>query len=240
MSEDGLAALARERVLSKEYTSLAQILRNKEDTYNFFDCLDKKFNGDLFAADDCDDPRTNHRSKWNQESHQVTDQHLDTLADFIDGHIEIKTGQRCLWEFYSFDVIPLEFISSIYEEFVTNRSGDVGVYYTPPHLVDFLLDRVLPWKKKKWDLKILDPACGSGVFLVKAYQRLVHRWKNAHPGEKPRIEILRRLLEENLFGVDVSHRAVRVASFSLYLAMCDEIDPMYLWERARFPRLRDK
>jgi hypothetical protein len=146
----------------------------------------------------------------------------------------------CLWREYAFDAIPLEFISSIYEAFVNERARESGIYYTPPHLVDFTLDRVLPWDGDQWDLKVLDPACGSGVFLVKAFQRLVHRWKNAHPNKTIRAETLRSLLENNLFGIDKDRQAVRVASFSLYLAMCDEIDPKYYWTQVRFPLMRER
>lgn len=146
----------------------------------------------------------------------------------------MKERQRLLWRHYSFDVIPLEFISSVYEEFVTSSSA----HYTPGFLVDFILDGVLPWNGEEWDLKILDPACGSGIFLVKAYQRLIQRWKNAHPGETPGTPLLRKILERNLFGVDIDPHAVRVASFSLYLTMCDEVDPKNYLRNTKFPRLR--
>ena len=52
--------------------------------------------------------------------------------------------------------------------------------------------------------------------------------------------MLRRILERNIVGVDVEPHAVRTAVFSLYLALCDEIDPKYYWKTVRFPRLRDK
>ena len=80
-------------------------------------------------------------------------------------------------------LIPLDFISSIYEEFLKGDSSSSGVHYTPGHLVDFILDRVLPWNDNQWDVRILDSACGSGIFLVKAFQRLIHRWKIAHNTE---------------------------------------------------------
>jgi hypothetical protein len=99
---------------------------------------------------------------------------------------------------------------------------------------------VLPWTGADWDLKVLDPACGSGIFLVKAFQRLVHRWKQANPGQPIRSEILRRLLERNIFGVDKDVHAVRVACFSLYLAMCDEIEPRHYWTQVTFPPMRDR
>jgi len=133
----------------------------------------------------------------------------------------------------------LEFISSIYEEFVSKESG-TGVHYTPEHIVDFVLDGVLPWDSQEWDMKILDPACGSGIFLVKAFQRLIHRWEQAHP-KTIQPSDLKNLLENNLFGVDVDAQAVRVASFSLYLTMLDKVEPQYYWENEfRFPRLRER
>lgn len=136
--------------------------------------------------------------------------------------------------------MPLEFISSIYETFVAKKASKEGIFYTPPHLVDFVLDRVLPWDGEGWNLTILDPACGSGIFLVKAFQRLVHRWKRAHPDQPVRAEILRRLLERNLFGVDKDPHAIRVACFSLYLAMCDEIEPRQYWSQIVFPAMRNR
>ena len=164
----------------------------------------------------------------------VQPRHLKTLADFVSGRL--RGRQRFLWRLYSFDVVPLEFISSIYEEFVTAK----GAHYTPGYLVDFMLDEVLPWGGDQWDLKILDPACGSGIFLVKAYQRLIQRWKNAHPDQKPAADDLRKILQRNLFGVDIDPHAVRVASFSLYLTMCDELDPKSYLNATKFPPLRDQ
>ena len=43
---------------------------------------------------------------------------------------------------------------------------ELSLFYTPSYLVDFILDRALPWEGTDWDLRILDPACGSGIFLV--------------------------------------------------------------------------
>ena len=151
--------------------------------------------------------------------------------------MEMDSGQYSLWPEYSFDTIPLEFISSIYETFVTPRDGTV---YTPGYLVDFILDGILPWRGGEWNLKILDPACGSGIFLVKAFQRLIYRWKQAHPDQRMSSSDLRSLLENNIFGVDDDPHAVRVASFSLYLAMCDEIDPRHYWRQVHFPVLRGR
>ncbi len=216
--------------------TLAAVLRSKQSTYKLFHYLNDRFNGDLFPG--CGDTPEVREQEWRQEMDRVQPSHLQLLADFASGELELADGQRCLWPVYSFDAIPLEFISTIYEEFVRNAEGSQGAHYTPGHLVDFLLDGILPWAGNEWDLRILDPACGSGVFLVKAFQRLVQRWRNAHPGEEPHPESLTRLLRNNIFGVDIHPQAIRVASFSLYLALCDELEPRRLWEKLRFPKLR--
>lgn len=229
LNDTVLAGLHDKGILSRQYTSIPEILRHKNDTYALFEWLDERFNGDLFP------------DHWQQEKAAVKPRHLGLLADFVSGDLEMRGGQRCLWPLYSFDAIPLEFVSSIYEEFVTKRGDNrgVGEHYTPPHVVDFVLDRVLPWGGTDYDVRVLDPACGSAAFLVKAFQRLVNRWRTANPDAEPPASFLRGLLERNLFGVDTQPRAIRVASFSLYLAMCDEIDPRYYWTQVRFPRLRE-
>ncbi|MDD4965163.1 MAG: N-6 DNA methylase [Gallionella sp.] len=230
-----LASLHEEGVLKKRHEDLHSILDNYDETYRLFDWLNTKFNGDLFSGKGS---TSQERERgWRAEKSVVKPAHLELLRHFISGEVDMPSGQRCLWPQYSFDAIPLEFISSIYETFVTERASGEGIFYTPQHLVDFILDRVLPWDGDQWNLKILDPACGSGVFLVKAFQRLIHRWKRTHPGQAVRAETLRGILEKNLFGVDKDRHAVRVASFSLYLAMCDEIDPKHYWTQVVFPTM---
>lgn len=243
---DGAAALTPAKlvrlhddgILSRVHTGFASVLDDYHDTYRLFDWLNTRFNGDLFPGKG--DTQTARAQGWATEMEAVGKHHLALLRDFILGDIDMASGQGSLWPQYSFDVIPLEFISSIYETFVTERASKSGIFYTPPHLVDFVLDRVLPWNGVEWNLKILDPACGSGIFLVKAFQRLVHRWKQAHPDKTIRAETLRNLLERNIFGVDIDPHAVRVACFSLYLAMCDEIEPRHYWTQIVFPAMRER
>jgi hypothetical protein len=233
-----LNKLHEEHILSSRYTELSEILANYNDSYALFQWLNNKFNGDLFPGKA--ETEEERQAEWQHEKANVLPKHLKQLADFVSGGIDLGSGQMSLWPQYSFDAIPIEFISSIYETFVGKKKG---VVYTPGYLVDFILDGVLPWNDENWDVKVLDPACGSGIFLVKAYQRLIYRWKKANAHEsKPEVlrGLLERLLERNLFGVDIDQHAVRVASFSLYLAMCDAIDPRHYWDQIKFPRLRNR
>lgn len=229
-----LNKLYEEQILSTRYEELAQILENYDDSYALFQWLNNKFNGDLFPGKA--QTEEERQAEWQLEKDNVRPEHLGLLAEFVRGKTEVGSGQMSLWPQYSFDAIPIEFISSIYETFVGKKKG---VVYTPGYMVDFILDGVLPWNDENWDVRVLDPACGSGIFLVKAYQRLIYRWKKANRQE-PKAEVLRGLLERNLFGVDIDPHAVRVASFSLYLAMCDEIDPRQYWDQVKFPQLRER
>jgi N-6 DNA Methylase len=231
--------LCEENVLSRIYSGLSELLENFDDTYRFFRWLNTKFNGDLFPGKG--ESQEEHEAEWQAEINKVRtedNRYLNILALFVRGDLEMRSGQLSLWKYYSFDVIPLDFISSIYEEFVS-KNPEKGVHYTPEHIVDFVLDGVLPWAGEQWDLKILDPCCGSGIFLVKAFQRLIYRWEKKY-NQKINAETLRYLLENNLFGIDVDEEAIRVASLSFYLTMLDSIDPLDYWENARFPMLRNR
>ena len=241
LNERILQDLHSQEILSKPYRELSKILDNFDDTYSLFRWLNDKFNGDLFPGKG--ETEEEREAEWQAEIQKVRvegNRYLKKLADFVRGDLKMQDGQLCLWKFYSFDVIPLDFISSIYEEFVNKKAGE-GVHYTPEYIVDFILDGVLPWDETEWDLKILDPACGSGIFLVKALQRLIYRWELAHDNEGIPANVLRNLLVNNIFGVDIDKEAVRVASFSLYMTMIDSIDPLKYWEnQVRFPRLRNQ
>ena len=83
---------------------------------------------------------------------------------------------------------------------------------------------------------ILDPSCGSGVFLVDSYRRIIQE----NLGENLYYDndaVLKQLLTDNIYGIDINEEAIRVASFSLSLAMCDFLDPRSIWDKLSFPHL---
>lgn len=205
-------------------TSFVHVLREKGACVELFKYLSKHFNGEIF--------------RFNLKDFEIlrnTD--LNSFADFLDTKVESTTRQTVLWELYSFADLPIELISNVYEEFLDKKRG---VVYTPPFLVNFLLDEAMPLTNSKTDFKILDPACGSGVFLVGAYKRLIYRWRSKNKWKKPDIQTLQRLMAENIFGVDKESEAVNLAVFSLILALCDELSPISIWDNLRFDNLRGK
>ena len=159
---------------------------------------------------------------------------------------------------YRFDAIGVELLGSIYERYlgstirVTPQRVKVeekpevrkagGVYYTPKYIVDYIVKntvgKIIEGKTPRQieKIKILDPACGSGSFLLGAYQYLINyhiNYYRQHPKDRITLEhpyfrrdVLEegltihekaRILRNNIFGVDIDPQAVEITMMSLYL-----------------------
>ena len=103
---------------------------------------------------------------------------------------------------------------------MSEEDDEKGTYYTPLHLVNLVMDEVYPWEGEYKDTSFFDPSCGSGVFLVEAYRRLVCRWMSQNDVHTINCDQLNLLLKNSIFGVDINEEAIRVASFSLSLTIC--------------------
>ena len=114
---------------------------------------------------------------------------------------------------------------------MSDEEDEKGTYYTPLHLVNLVMDEVYPWEGEYKDISFFDPSCGSGIFLVEAYRRLVCRWMSQNAVQAITCDRLNLLLKNSIFGVDINEEAIRVASFSLSLAMCDFLDQMCIRDR---------
>ncbi len=106
-----------------------------------------------------------------------------------------------------------------------------------------MLEEALSWERldrlEQFDEIILDPACGSGVFLVEAYKRLVLHWRSRNQWKLPGIPVLTRLLKK-VHGIDREEGAVELAAFSLCLSLCDALEKDdILASKKLFPPLVD-
>ncbi len=204
---------------------------------NCFMGWNQDFNGEILKPGPCD----------------VLETDSNLLAKIIDGLYFPKCP-------YRFDVIGVELLGSIYERYlgktirVTPKRVKIeekpevrkagGVYYTPQYIVDYIVKntvgKIIKGKtlKKIDKIKILDPACGSGSFLLNAFQTLIDYhldYYEKHPDESGRgtlfpdlivnydgtkrlsIEKKVQILRNNIFGVDIDPQAVEIAMMSLYL-----------------------
>ena len=104
--------------------------------------------------------------------------HITTLNNFFQG-TNVRTGQGTLFRLYDFKFIPIETISAIYERFLKDEQK--GAFYTPRFLAEVVLDTALDGIKTLIGKRLLDPACGSGIFLVGLFNRIAEEWKQANP-----------------------------------------------------------
>lgn len=213
--------------------AFSDVLQNKKATYHLFQFFQDKFNGGMFPV-------------FQEELENVKESDLILLRAFLVGNIDFPSGQYNMWPLYTFDLIPIQLISTIYEmlfqmEMEEDKSkGRHGTYYTPYHLVEMLADEIYPWEGTYHkDFKVLDPSCGSGVFLVEIYRRIISRWMTENGTSKINSEMLKELLKRHIYGVDQNEEAIRIASFSLCLVLCDYLDPVNIWDELIFPSLTD-
>ncbi|MEY2878313.1 MAG: hypothetical protein RLZZ15_693, partial [Verrucomicrobiota bacterium] len=176
------------------------------------------------------------------------------LAEFLDDIGDDESP-------YLFNVISVEILGTIYERFLgkvirphgrgvtieekpeVRKAG--GVYYTPRYIVDYIVEQTVGKlladqpPEKTLALRLLDPACGSGSFLIRVFERVCEHWQTwllARPSARRRdwcwtdertgdvhltAALKRRILTANIYGVDLDPGAVEVTQLSLYLKMLE-------------------
>lgn len=194
-----------------------------EAVYRLFGAIRERFNGDVFPVSE-------------EERAQVTEAQLAVVDDFLRG---TRGGQLPMVDYYDFSVIPAELVSSIYEEFLESKQKGNAAHYTPEHIVDLALEEVLSETPEQERITVLDPACGSGIFLARAYRRLIDLHETRLRRRLSPQE-LSELLANSVYGCDTMRSAVRVAAFSCYLVLLDHCRTQEIAEQVRFPALLDK
>jgi type I restriction-modification system DNA methylase subunit len=227
------------RILSEEWLKEQNIEQDKifgrqatkEEFVKLSNVLDKQFNGNIFPF----------------ELNHLNDEQVNLVASVFEGDepASAKNIQSRLdfedFKAYNFEYIPTETLSFIYELFLKaqNRNSQTGAYYTPEWLADYVLSEVNSFKPLKRGMKILDPSCGSGVFLVLAYQRLIEEELQNRLLNNLSPEELSDILSKSIYGVEIEPDACRVAELSLILTLLNYVEPPELHKNKefRFPRL---
>ncbi len=205
------------------FATLLELLEagNTEPFETLFTWLHGAFNGNLFKAPcafeaDEDTPP------------KVKAEHLTVLARFRHGHENMATHQLRFWG-YDFRYMSIGLISAVYDRFLKEeaekKSAD-GAFYTPMFLADIVVNQL--WDELTDEQKAhgvyCDPACGSGIFLVRLFQRLVAH--HCHLKKRPHATWADlKGIANRLHGGDINSSAVRVAAFSLYIALLEQSSP---------------
>jgi predicted type IV restriction endonuclease len=221
---------------------------------------DARYNSGLFHFDD--------------EKGRVAPDAL-TLAMEIDDDVLRETVARFYppESPYAFSLMPVEVLGRAYETFlsfqISRKAGSVtleqkpevrkagGVYYTPEWLATAVVRMTLEpllesstlstIRAPKTALRVVDPSCGSGSFLVQAYRHLLDwfllryaeeptKWLGAKPARLTKTETgelalsgfeRKRILTDHIFGVDIDAQAVEVAKLSLLLTFLEDASATY-------------
>lgn len=221
----------RKQVLTND--DLIALLKDKTRLADLFETLqdkDKGFNGDLFKI-----------SK--NELLGIPDAALEVLVRLLSSD-DLETNSRSLFDVYDFSILPIEFISNVYERFIGKENQESeGAYYTPYFLVDYMVENTVAKRLAQSvdsSCKVLDPACGSGIFLVETLRRIIDHYKAHATAEELQgrafQDTLRKLATDNIFGIDSDESAIQVAAFSIYLTLLDYQQPADI-SNFRFPNL---
>lgn len=180
------------------------------------DRIDDIFNGTVFELNL--DQRT-----------QIGQLHLDLTIDYLrKGTILQSSGEQTSLFDIDLTAIQIETLSAVYEEFLRSESPQSvlndGVVYTPPFLVDFVVNRLDNEQEFSTESRVLDPTSGSGVFLVATFRRIVERTLAKRGLQKLPLEELRQILVGSIYGIEKAASAAAVAAFSLYLNLLEYAD----------------
>ncbi|QIK70581.1 N-6 DNA methylase [Erysipelothrix sp. HDW6C] len=220
----GYEGLTSNTVTSRD--NFIKIIGNREILYDLFEYLKNKFNGSLFDI------------SQEEEIHQIEKMVLSKIQEFFSASVRMRDGQYSLFQFYDFNIIPIELISNVYEVVLgSEKQKKDKAFYTPEYLVDFMLaDTVKKHLYSNKTSKIIDPSCGSGIFLVKSLRLILE--KNAESdGYISDNILLNDLVTENIYGIDCNDEAIDVTIFSIYVTLFDFKNPKKL-DGFKFPNVK--
>lgn len=187
--------------------------------------LDHTFNGDLLKL-----PNQDYAAYFAGLIRKHGDRITRPLQAIMALDTSVAPGvsqQKLDWRDLDFDHLPIGLLSETYEElmyrFDAEARRDTSVYYTPSHIAEYMVTEAFHQHPAGAAARVLDPACGAGVFLVACFRKLAElRFKET--GQRPTRQALRAILDKQLTGFDTNAHARTLAALALYLTAL-ELDP---------------
>jgi type I restriction-modification system DNA methylase subunit len=215
-----------------------QLIKSLREVFAYFD---NAYNSKIFANHLCDNLEIEN----------------DVLHEIVEGLYHTPDNSV----FYDFSAIDADVLGTIYEQYLSHilkktekrakltenyvHRKEQGIYYTPTYIVGYIVRNTLGelLKEKTVNIekiKVLDPACGSGSFLIKAFDVLnEHYQQNDKDYSQTQLDLdtgtafTRKveILQDNIFGVDLDKQAVEIAQLNLLLKIAEKGHRLPLLER---------
>lgn len=218
--------LGEVREWEEKWDKGVKLLNRLREVFRYFE---EKYDSELFDHHLCDDLMIDNAF----------------LAGVIKGLYETKGGAI----HYDFSAIDADVLGSIYEQYLgyilkmTEKRAKVlekhvhrkeqGIYYTPTYIVDYIVRNTLGELLKSGEvppekIRVLDPACGSGSFLIKAFDVLSEYYKKKGLNLDNIIKY-KEIVSNNIYGVDLDPKAIEITRLNLLLKAAEK--------RGRLPTL---
>ena len=211
---EGIEENKLEQIIRKEKSGVYQKLT---DIFSYYR---QKYDSDVFGSPEI---------KSEVEELKIEDRFASDLLKVISNPVDSERT-------YNFAAMDVDVLGNIYENYLAyiqkgikliggkNKRKSQGIYYTPKYIVDYMisntLEDILPdlSLNKATKLKILDPACGSGSFLIRAINCFDQYYAQKYKGYKMMSSREKlNLMKNNIFGVDLDEKAVSIAELNIYL-----------------------
>jgi len=238
----------QKNIISQDYLGAVLFSKRKsfyEELKQKFIELNEKFNSELFAFDLCDDTSFDIDNDVSEEIIRGINS-IDFSNKNINAHIIGEVYEDYLGELLKTTKEP----AAVDESRETKKRKTQGIFYTPSEIVDFIIQNTLLPKINRCKsvdelekITVIDPACGSGSFLIKAYDYFYKAYKSYEEvsNHKPSLffefEVRKKILTQNLFGVDLDERAVEIAKLNLFLKALDGLNISELPQQKILPNL---
>lgn len=210
--------------------------------------LDETFNGDFLQLVDESIPAADRtvRQEAYVQFYKRTERRAGQgfflhLHAILNGWRAIGGGiqQELDWGDLDFAHIPVGVLSQVYESFshrADHRTArQTSVHYTPRIIARLMVDQTFAAARDPSRAKVLDPACGAGIFLVLAFRRLVReRWR--FDEKRPDTRTIQRILYGQLRGFDISESALRLAALALYITAIEVNGTQRPPDSLKFPK----
>jgi len=224
----------------------AKVWKKVKEVFAYYD---KNYDSKLFTYDPADSKNVHLCDKLDVDD--------GVMREIVDGLYRTKDKSIS----YDFSIIDADVLGTVYEQYLSHilkkterrakltenhaHKKEQGIYYTPIYVVDYIVRRSLGelLKDKKVNaekIRVLDPACGSGSFLIKAFDILNEYCKNSKDYNQTQLDTTGTgstyskklgILRNNIFGVDLDKQAVEIAQLNLLLKIAEKRHRLPLLEQ---------